>query len=51
MDNQTKGERRENQARKQRNGAYMGVRTPTARAGEGLIKWEVARKTRKGKGK
>ena len=40
-----KANRREHQRRKRINSKYMGVRYPAERAGEGLVAFEVERKT------
>jgi hypothetical protein len=40
-----KSNRREDQRRKRINAKYMGVRYRTERAGEGLVAFEVERKT------
>ena len=43
-----KANRRDNKRRKRINSKYMGVRYESARAGEGLVSFEVERKTRLG---
>jgi len=43
---ETKGEKREAKRNKEFNARTMGVRTPTLRAGEGLVAFEVKRKSK-----
>jgi hypothetical protein len=42
--------RREARKRKEQQNETMGVRTPTLRAGEGLVRLEIGRKTKAKKG-